>query len=320
MTEKIRKTEYEEKYHIPVLYEETLDNLVLDENGVYVDCTLGGGGHSEGILNRLSPNGRLVCIDQDENAIKFAGERLKDHKGKFQMFKDNFRNLETVIYMAGYDKVDGILMDIGVSSKQLDDGERGFSYNVDARLDMRMDQSSPLSAYEVVNEYEEEELARIIYEYGEERRARRIARVIVETREEKPIETTDQLVGVIKKVIKEKTKKHPAKKVFQAIRIEVNRELEVLEEAIDAAIKCLKPGGRLAIITFHSLEDRLVKNKFRDLAVDCVCPPEIPICVCNTVPKVKVITRKPIAPKKDELVDNKRAHSSKLRVCERLKD
>lgn len=305
-------------YHIPVLYYETLDNLVLNPDGVYVDCTLGGGGHSEGILERLSDKGRLIAIDQDQAAIDYATERLSKYKGKFQIFKDNFSNIESVIYLAGYDKVDGILMDIGVSSKQLDDGERGFSYKHNARLDMRMNRESPLSAYEVVNEYEEEELARVIYEYGEERHSRRIARTIVNKRQEAPIETTDDLVGVILSCVKGKHKKHPAKKTFQAIRIEVNKELEVLKKAIDSSVDLLKPKGRLAIITFHSLEDRMVKNEFRDLASDCVCPPEIPICVCDKEAKVKVITRKPIGPGKEELERNNRAHSSKLRVCERL--
>ncbi|MDN5304055.1 MAG: rRNA (cytosine1402-N4)-methyltransferase [Fusobacteriaceae bacterium] len=318
MSEIKRRMDLEDKYHIPVLYDETIQNLITDKNGVYVDCTLGGGGHSEGILLNLEENGRLISIDQDINAINFAKERLKIFNGKYQIFQDNFKNIDTVVYMAGYDKVDGILMDIGVSSKQLDDADRGFSYKYNAKLDMRMDQSQELSAYEVVNEYSEEELSRIIYEYGEERRARRIASEIVRERAIKPIETTDELVGVIKKVIREKTKKHPAKKVFQAIRIEVNKELEVLEQTIDKAISLLKPGGRLAIITFHSLEDRIVKEKFRELSKDCVCPPEIPICMCNHKASVKLITRKPIAPSKEEMKTNRRAHSSKLRVCERI--
>ncbi|MBZ4683960.1 MAG: S-adenosyl-methyltransferase MraW [Fusobacteriales bacterium] len=318
MSEIKRRMDLEDKYHIPVLYDETIQNLITDKNGVYVDCTLGGGGHSEGILLNLEENGRLISIDQDINAINFAKERLKIFNGKYQIFQDNFKNIDTVVYMAGYDKVDGILMDIGVSSKQLDDADRGFSYKYNAKLDMRMDQSQELSAYEVVNEYSEEELSRIIYEYGEERRARRIAAEIVRERAIKPIETTDELVGVIKKVIKEKTKKHPAKKVFQAIRIEVNKELEVLEQTIDKAISLLKPGGRLAIITFHSLEDRIVKEKFRELSKDCICPPEIPVCMCNHKASVKLITRKPIAPSKEEMKTNRRAHSSKLRVCERI--
>ncbi|TDT71564.1 16S rRNA (cytosine1402-N4)-methyltransferase [Hypnocyclicus thermotrophus] len=318
MSEIKRRMDLEDKYHIPVLYDETIQNLITNKNGVYVDCTLGGGGHSEGILLNLEEKGKLISIDQDINAIKFAKERLEIFNGRYQIFQDNFKNIDTVVYMAGYDKVDGILMDIGVSSKQLDDATRGFSYKYNAKLDMRMDQSQELSAYEVVNEYPEEELSRIIYKYGEERRARRIAAEIVRARTIKPIETTDELVGIIKKIIKEKTKKHPAKKVFQAIRIEVNKELEVLEQTIDKAISLLKPGGRLAIITFHSLEDRIVKEKFRKLSKECICPPEIPICVCNHKASIKLITRKPIAPSKEEMKTNRRAHSSKLRVCERI--
>lgn len=310
--------EIKENYHIPVLYKETLDNLVINPDGVYVDCTLGGGGHSEGILSRLSEKGRLICIDQDQMAIDYATERLKKYKGKFQIFKDNFSNIDTVVYLAGYDKVDGILMDIGVSSKQLDDGERGFSYKYNARLDMRMDKSKKISAYEVVNEYSEEELSKIIYEFGEERYARKIARWIVEDRAKKAIETTEELAKLVAKAIPGKHKKHPAKKTFQAIRIEVNKELDVLVEAIDKGINILKTNGRIAIITFHSLEDRIVKNHFRDLTVDCICPKEIPICMCDHKAIVKLITRKPIEPSEDELVENNRAHSSKLRVCEKL--
>jgi 16S rRNA (cytosine1402-N4)-methyltransferase len=305
-------------YHIPVLYEETLDNLVWNPDGIYVDCTLGGGGHSEGILERLSDKGRLIAIDQDQVAIDYASKRLEKYNGKFNIFKDNFSNIQTVVYLAGYDKVDGILMDIGVSSKQLDDGERGFSYKHNARLDMRMDRNSPLSAYEVINEYSEEELARIIYEYGEDRNSRRIARAIVKKREEKPIETTDDLVGAILSSVKGKSKKHPAKQTFQAIRIEVNKELDVLKNTIENAVDLLNTKGRLAIITFHSLEDRIVKNEFKLLAKDCICPPEIPICMCEKEAKIKVLTRKPIEPGKEELEKNNRSHSSKLRVCERL--
>lgn len=305
-------------YHIPVLYYETLDTLILNPDGIYVDCTLGGGGHSEGILERLSEEGRLIAIDQDQAAIDYATKRLEKYKGKFQIFKDNFSNIESVVYLAGYSKVDGILMDIGVSSKQLDDGDRGFSYKKNARLDMRMNRQSSLSAYEVVNEYSEEEIARIIHEYGEDRNSRRIARAIVAKRAEKIIETTDDLVGVILSCVKGKPKKHPAKQTFQAIRIEVNKELDVLKNTISTAVDLLKPSGRLAIITFHSLEDRIVKNEFRYLASDCICPVELPICMCDKEPKVKLVTKKPIEPSGEELKSNKRAHSSKLRVCERL--
>ncbi len=305
-------------YHIPVLYEETLENLVKNSDGVYVDCTLGGGGHSEGILKRLSEKGNLISIDQDQEAINFAGKRLEEYRNKHQIFKDNFLNLDTVIYMAGFEKVDGILMDIGVSSKQLDDPDRGFSYKYDTRLDMRMDKSSPFSAYELLNQYPEEEISRIIYEYGEERHARKIARFIVEARSQKPIETTGDLVAIIKRAIKGKSQKHPAKKTFQAIRIEVNRELDVLKNSIEKAVDSLKPGGRLVIITFHSLEDRIVKNMFKEMSLECICPPELLICKCNHKAKVKLVTRKPIIPKNNELDFNNRAHSSKLRVVERL--
>ncbi|BDU50220.1 16S rRNA (cytosine(1402)-N(4))-methyltransferase RsmH [Haliovirga abyssi] len=308
----------EKEYHIPVLYKEVIDNLVINKNGVFVDCTLGGGGHSEGILKNLSEKGHLIAMDQDEEAIKFSKERLEKFKDKISIYRDNFSNIDTVVYMAGYDKVDGILMDIGVSSKQLDDGERGFSYRYNAKLDMRMDKRQELTAYKVVNEYPEEKLVEILYKYGEERFAKRIAHFIIEKRKEKPIETTFELSEVIKRGVKGKSKKHPSRKTFQAIRIEVNKELEVLEKTIDKSIDLLKKGGRLAIITFHSLEDRIVKEKFRNLENGCTCPPDFPICVCGFEPKVKVITRKPIIPNENEVEENFRAHSSKLRVVERV--
>jgi len=310
--------ETECSYHIPVLYKETLDNLVTKEDGTYVDCTLGGGGHSEGIASRLSENGKLISIDQDINAIKFASKRLEKFGNRVEIYQDNFQNLDSVIYLAGEEKVDGILMDIGVSSEQLNDPERGFSYRYDKPLDMRMNQNAKLSAYDVVNSYEEGEISRILFEYGEEKFARRIAKFIVEAREIKPIETTFELVDIIRKAGRGRQTKHPAKRSFQAIRIEVNKELEVLEVAIDKAISHLKVGGRLAIITFHSLEDRIVKNKFKELARNCICPPELPICMCNNKAKVKIITRKPLMPSKEELEFNSRAHSSKLRVVEKL--
>lgn len=306
-----------DEYHIPVLYYETLDNLVINPDGVYVDCTLGGGGHSEGILKRLSPKGVLISIDQDQQAIDYAKKRLENYKN-WKCFKNNFENIDTVIYMAGYDKVDGILMDIGVSSTQLDDPERGFSYRYDTRLDMRMNSSAQISAYEVVNSYEEGELSKILFEYGEERHARKIAKFICDSRKEKPIETTGDLVAIIKRAYPERAAKHPAKKTFQAIRIEVNKELEVLENAINKAISCLKIGGRLGIITFHSLEDRIVKTMFKDFSTDCICPPRLPICMCNNKAKVKLVTKKPIIPGENELSHNNRAHSSKLRVVERI--
>lgn len=305
------------EYHIPVLYNECIENLVLDKNGIYLDCTLGGGGHSEGILKSLE-NGKLISIDQDEQAIKFATKRLEKYKNKWLCFKNNFENLDMVLYIAGYDKIDGILMDIGVSSTQLDDPERGFSYRFDTKLDMRMNRSNSLSAYEVVNNYPEEELTRILFEYGEERFAKKIARLICEERKIKNIETTGELVNIIKRAYPERAQKHPAKKTFQAIRIEVNKELEVLEKAIEKAVNSLKKGGRLGIITFHSLEDRIVKNKFKELSTACKCPPELPICVCGGKAKVKIITKKPIIPNEKEVDFNNRAHSSKLRIVERI--
>ena len=307
-------------YHIPVLYYETLDNLVINPDGVYIDCTLGGGSHSEGILERLSDKGLLISIDQDSNAIEYSKKRLEKFGPKWKVFKGNFENIDTIAYMAGVDKVDGILMDIGVSSKQLDDPERGFSYRYDVKLDMRMNIEQKISAYDVVNTYSEEQLSKIIFEYGEERYARKIAKLIVEERKSFPIEKTSDLIALIKRAYPERSSKHPAKKTFQAIRIEVNRELEVLENAMSKAVELLKVGGRLAIITFHSLEDRIVKNKFKDLATACKCPKDIPICVCGGVKKFEIITKKPIIPVDDELKNNNRAHSSKLRILERILD
>ena len=307
-------------YHIPVLYYETLDNLVINPDGVYIDCTLGGGSHSEGILERLSDKGLLISIDQDSNAIEYSKKRLEKFGPKWKVFKGNFENIDTIAYMAGVDKVDGILMDIGVSSKQLDDPERGFSYRYDVKLDMRMNIEQKISAYDVVNTYSEEQLSKIIFEYGEERYARKIAKLIVEERKSFPIEKTSDLIALIKRAYPERSSKHPAKKTFQAIRIEVNRELEVLENAMSKAVELLKVGGRLAIITFHSLEDRIVKNKFKDLATACKCPKDIPICVCGGVKKFEIITKKPIIPIDDELKNNNRAHSSKLRILERILD
>ena len=307
-------------YHIPVLYYETLDNLVINPDGIYIDCTLGGGSHSEGILERLSDKGLLISIDQDTNAIEYSKKRLEKFGSKWKVFKGNFENIDTIAYMAGVDKVDGILMDIGVSSKQLDDPERGFSYRYDVKLDMRMNTDQKISAYDVVNTYSEEQLSKIIFEYGEERHARKIAKLIVEERKSSPIEKTSDLIALIKRAYPERASKHPAKKTFQAIRIEVNRELEVLENAMSKAVELLKVGGRLAIITFHSLEDRIVKNKFKDLATACKCPKDIPICVCGGVKKFEIITKKPIIPVDDELKNNNRAHSSKLRILERILD
>lgn len=306
------------EYHIPVLFYETLDNLVINPDGIYIDCTLGGGSHSEGILQRLSDKGLLISIDQDINAIEYSKKRLEKYSSKWKVFRGNFETIDTIAYMAGIDKVDGILMDIGVSSNQLDEPERGFSYRYDVKLDMRMNPEQELSAYDVVNNYSEEDLSKIIFEYGEERHAKKIAKLISEERKKAPITTTFELISLIKRAYPERANKHPAKKTFQAIRIEVNKELEVLEKTINKAINLLKLNGRLAIITFHSLEDRIVKNKFKELSTVCKCPKDIPICMCGGIKRFEILTRKPIIPNDEEIKNNNRAHSSKLRVLERI--
>ena len=305
------------EYHKPVLFDEVMENIISEGDAVYVDCTLGGGGHTEGMLERSSEKSKVIGIDQDKEAINFAKEKLKKYGNKIEIFQDNFRNLDTVIYLAGYNKVDRILMDIGVSSNQLDNLERGFSYRYDAKLDMRMDRNLKISAYEVVNDFSEKEIADIIYKYGEEPKSRKIAKNIVEYRKNKKIETTLELSEIIIKSIGKSMKKHPSKRTFQAIRIFVNKELEVLEEALDKAVNLLNNNGKLLVITFHSLEDRMVKEKFREYENPCTCPPEIPVCVCNKKSLGKVITKKPIIAKESELNENNRAHSAKLRIFER---
>ena len=305
------------EYHKPVLYDEVIENLITNENGVYLDCTLGGAGHTIGILENTGEKSTVIAIDQDEDAIRFAKIKLENYQNRIKIFKDNFKNLDTVLYLAGYEKIDGILMDIGVSSKQLDNPERGFSYKYDAKLDMRMNKNDKLSAYEVVNDFTEKEISDILYKYGEEPRGRKIAKRIVEKRQEKKIETTLELADLVIKVIGKSMKKHPAKRTFQAIRMYVNRELEVLEEALDKAVEHLNDKGRLLVITFHSLEDRFVKNKFKDFEKPCSCPPDLPICVCGKKSLGKVLTKKPIIANELELSDNFRAHSAKLRVFER---
>jgi S-adenosyl-methyltransferase mraW len=305
------------EYHKPVLFDEVMENIISEGDAVYVDCTLGGGGHTEGMLERSSSESKVIGIDQDKEAINFAKERLKKYGNKIEIFQDNFRNLDTVIYLAGHNKVDRILMDIGVSSNQLDNLERGFSYRYDAKLDMRMDRNLKISAYEVVNDFSEKEIADILYKYGEEPKSRKIAKNIVEYRKNKKIETTLELSEIIIKSIGKSMKKHPSKRTFQAIRIFVNKELEVLEEALDKAVNLLNNNGKLLVITFHSLEDRMVKEKFREYENPCTCPPEIPVCVCNKKSLGKVITKKPIIAKESELNENNRAHSAKLRIFER---
>ena len=287
-------------------------------DGIYVDGTMGGGGHSLEIAKRLT-TGRLICIDQDPTAHEAAGKRLAEYKDRITFVRDNFGNIADILDSLGIEKIDGMLLDIGVSSHQLDEAESGYSYQQDAPLDMRMNPDRPFSAYDVVNGYDEDELDRVIFTYGEERWARRIAQFIVKERENKPIETTGELVDIIKKAVPKGARKdgpHPAKRTFQAIRIEVNGELEVLQRAIDDVAARLAVGGRLCIITFHSLEDRIVKEAFRKQENPCICPPQFPVCVCGKKPLGRVITRKPILPSKEELEENPRSRSAKLRVLE----
>ncbi|MBE5945543.1 MAG: 16S rRNA (cytosine(1402)-N(4))-methyltransferase RsmH [Lachnospiraceae bacterium] len=307
--------------HISVLLEETIDSLNIKPDGIYVDGTLGGGGHSLEICKRLNKEGRLIGIDQDMDAIRAASERLKEYKDNVTIVHSNYQDMDSVVKNLDIGGVDGIVLDLGVSSYQLDTVERGFTYREDTPLDMRMDQSQVMTARDIVNDYSEMELFRVIRDYGEDGFAKNIAKHIVMARQEKPIETTGELNEIIKAAIPAKMRQgtgHPSKKTFQAIRIELNRELEVLENSLDKMIEMLNPGGRLSIITFHSLEDRIVKNIFRKNMNPCVCPPSFPVCTCGKKPMGKVITRKPIVPGNEELEENKRAKSSKLRVFERI--
>ena len=299
---------------------ECIEGLNIRSGGIIVDGTAGGGGHSYLIAERLN-EGKLIAIDQDETAIRAAGKRLSEFSDKVMFARNNFANIREVCEGFGYDRIDGVLMDLGVSSYQLDTASRGFSYMADAPLDMRMDTDAKKSAYDVVNTYSEGELRKILYDYGEEKFAPRIAARIVAEREKAPIETTLQLCDIIKASMPASAKvggHHPAKRSFQAIRIEVNAELDVIEPAIRSAVDMLNPGGRIAIITFHSLEDRIVKQTFADLASGCVCPRDLPVCVCGRQPKVKIITRKPIVPSQTELEENPRSRSAKLRIAEKL--
>lgn len=307
--------------HKSVLLYETVDELNIKPDGIYVDGTLGGGGHSYEIAKRLSEGGRLIGIDQDEDAIKAAGKRLEPYMDRVTIVRNNYCNMDKVLDELGIDKVDGIMLDLGVSSYQLDAADRGFTYNVDTALDMRMDQRQEITAKDIVNEYSEFDLYRIIRDYGEDRFAKNIAKHIVAARQEKPIETTFELNDIIKAAIPMKVRAaggHPSKRTYQAIRIELNKELEVLENSIDMMIDRLKPEGRLCIITFHSLEDRIVKTRFRNNENPCTCPPSFPACVCGKVPKGRVITRKPVVPTDEEINENSRSKSSKLRVFERV--
>ena len=307
--------------HKSVLLYETVDELNIKPDGIYVDGTLGGGGHSYEIAGRLSEGGRLIGIDQDEDAIKAASKRLEPYMDRVTIVRNNYCNMDKVLDELGIDKVDGIMLDLGVSSYQLDAADRGFTYNVDTALDMRMDQRQEITAKDIVNEYSEFDLYRIIRDYGEDRFAKNIAKHIVAARQEKPIETTFELNDIIKAAIPMKVRAtggHPSKRTYQAIRIELNKELEVLENSIDMMIDRLKPEGRLCIITFHSLEDRIVKTRFRNNENPCTCPPSFPACVCGQVPKGRVITRQPVVPTDEEINENSRSKSSKLRVFERV--
>ena len=306
--------------HKSVLLWECIDALNIRPNGIYLDGTLGGGGHSLEICRRLT-NGRLIGVDRDEVALEAAKKRLSRHARKVTLVHDNFENIALILDALNLDKIDGMLFDLGVSSPQLDDGARGFSYMTDAPLDMRMDREQPLRAYDVVNTYSEEELRRILYDFGEEKFARNIAANIVKKRSERPIETTLELAELVKASMPKTAREgghHPAKRTFQAIRIEVNSELSSIPPALDAAVHALNPGGRIAVITFHSLEDRLVKQKFAALSSGCTCPREFPVCVCGKKPVVRVITKKPVTAGEDELEVNPRSRSAKLRVAEKI--
>ena len=306
--------------HKSVLLYETVDSLNIKPDGIYVDGTLGGGGHAYEVLKRLGPKGRLIGIDQDADAIQAASGRLKEYGEKATIVRSNYRNIKEVLSSLGIGKVDGIYLDLGVSSYQLDTAERGFTYRENAPLDMRMDQRNEKTATDSVNEYSEMELYRIIRDYGEARFAKNIAKHIVKARQEKRIETTDELVEIIKSAMPPaalREKQHPAKRSFQAIRIAVNGELDALPPMLRAAVDGLNPGGRLAVITFHSLEDRIVKRTLAELARGCVCPPEFPVCVCGKKPQVRLVTRKPVTAGGAELEENPRARSAKLRVAEK---
>ncbi len=309
--------------HKSVLLFETVDSLNVKPDGIYVDGTLGGGGHSFQILKRLGDGGRLIGIDQDEDALKAAGERLAIFGEKVTTVRSNYCHMKQVLHDLGIQRVSGIVLDLGVSSYQLDEPERGFTYREDVPLDMRMDRRNPKTAKNIVNEYSEMELFRIIRDYGEDKFAKNIAKHIVAAREKKEIETTGELIEIIKAAIPAKVRAtggHPAKKTFQAIRIELNAELEVLQSSLDDMIDLLEDGGRISIITFHSLEDRIVKTIFKTNENPCTCPSHFPVCVCGKKPKGKVITRKPIVPGDEELEYNSRAKSAKLRVFERIRE
>ncbi|WP_346687230.1 16S rRNA (cytosine(1402)-N(4))-methyltransferase RsmH [Megamonas hypermegale] len=307
--------------HISVLPQEVIAGLNIKPDGTYVDCTLGGAGHASRIAEKLNENGHLIGIDQDDDAIEVASSRLKPYKCKIDIVHSNFKNLEQVLKDLQIEFVDGFLFDLGVSSYQLDEADRGFSYMHDAPLDMRMDKTGKFSAYDVVNGYDEEKLNYIFKTYGEERWSKRIAQFIVEYRRENPIETTGQLVDIIRRAIpaavRKKATGHPAKRIFQAIRIEVNNELGILEDTFRTAVSHLNSGGRIAVITFHSLEDRITKNVFKEMARGCICPPQLPVCVCHHKAQIK-LCGKAIKPSNEEMEKNSRSKSAKLRIAEKL--
>ena len=306
--------------HTSVLLEETVDGLAVKPDGIYVDATLGGGGHAFEVCSKLSSKGSFIGIDQDAAAIEAASARLLDFGERVTIIRSNYCDMKPRLHEIGIDKDDGIVLDLGVSSYQLDTAERGFSYRTDAPLDMRMDQRQMMTAKDIVNDYSESDLYRVIRDYGEDRFAKNIAKHIVIARGKGPIETTGQLNEIIRKAIPmkiQKTSGHPSKRTYQAIRIELNRELDVLRETLDDMIELLNPGGRICIITFHSLEDRIVKSAFRKNENPCTCPSHFPVCVCGNVSKGKVITRKPILPSEEELEENSRSKSAKLRIFER---
>ncbi|GAB6932568.1 16S rRNA (cytosine(1402)-N(4))-methyltransferase RsmH [Calditerricola satsumensis] len=309
--------------HEPVLLEEAVGALAVRPDGVYVDCTVGGGGHSARIAERLGPDGLLIALDQDDAALEAAARRLAPYRDRVRLVKRNFRHLAAVLAELGIARVQGVLFDLGVSSPQFDEAERGFSYRFDAPLDMRMDPERPITAADLVNTLTEAELAELLRRYGEERFAKAIAREMVRARARKPIETTGELVEIVKRAIPapaRRTGPHPARRTFQALRIAVNDELDALREGLEAAVAHLATGGRVAVITFHSLEDRICKQAFREWSRGCICPPGLPVCACGRRPLVRVLTKKPIVPSEDEVRRNPRARSAKLRVAERVGD
>lgn len=307
--------------HIPVMLNECLDGLNIKPDGIYVDGTVGGAGHSIEIVKRLTKGGKLICVDKDEEALAAAGKRLENFKNQITFIHDDYKNLVTDLKNLGIDRVDGILLDLGVSSYQLDNGERGFSYMKDAPLDMRMDRSQSVSAYDVINGMSTEELTKILFDYGEEKFARRIAENIVRERAKKPVETTLELSKIVEDTYPAKTRwkfGHPAKRTFQAIRIQVNDELTRLGEAVTDMTRILNMGGRMAVITFHSLEDRIIKSAFKELNLECTCPPDFPVCVCGKVKEVELVNKKPIEASEEELAVNSRSQSAKLRIIEKI--